>query len=175
MSTTVPSERLAEFLWERHANPWSGWTRVFAFPVLVYAILTRRRRLLVAAVAAIAVNPVVLPQPDDAQAWTSDVIQAERYWVDHGKHGAVLRSLDAATLPVTVGALYAAYRRKPRSTAVLTALSMALKFAFVNALVRHYEAETGENSRRAAMEGVDANADGADRDAAEDAPDDAGP
>ncbi len=148
---------------------------MFAFPVLVYAILTRRRRLLVAAVAAIAVNPVVLPQPDDAQAWTSDVIQAERYWVDHGKHGAVLRSLDAATLPVTVGALYAAYRRKPRSTAVLTALSMALKFAFVNALVRHYEAETGENSRRAAMEGVDANADGADRDAAEDAPDDAGP
>lgn len=115
---------------------------MFAFPVLVYAILTRRKRLLVAAVAAIAVNPVVLPQPDDAQAWTSDVIQAERYWADHGKHGALLRSLDVATLPVTVGALYAAYRRKPRSTAALTALSMALKFAFVNALVRHYEAAT---------------------------------
>ena len=144
MRTTVPSEQVAEFLWERHANPWSGWTRVFAFPVLVYAILTRRRRLLVAAVAAIAVNPVVIPQPDDARAWTSDVIQAERYWVDHGKHGALLRSLDAATLPVTVAALYAAYRRKPKSTAVLTALSMALKFAFVNALVRHYAAATDQ-------------------------------
>ncbi|ELZ27626.1 hypothetical protein C475_06890 [Halosimplex carlsbadense 2-9-1] len=142
----MPSERLAEFLWERHANPWSGWTRVFAFPVLVYAVLTRRKRLLVAAVAAIAVNPVVLPQPDDAQAWTSDVIQAERYWVDHGNQGTLLRSLDAATLPVTVGALYAAYRRKPRSAAVLTALSMALKFAFVNALVRHYEAATDDGA-----------------------------
>jgi len=126
---------------------------VFAFPVLVYAVLTRRKRLLVAAVAAIAANPVVLPQPDDAQAWTSDVIQAERYWVDHGKHGALLRSLDVATLPVTVGALYAAYRRKPKSAAVLTALSMSLKFAFVNALVRHYEAAT-EGDAAAAEDGA---------------------
>lgn len=142
MSTKVPSERVAQFLWERHANPWSGWTRVFAFPVLVYAIFARRRRLFVAAVAAIAVNPVVLPQPDDAKAWTSDVVQAERYWVEHGEHGTVLRALDAANLPVTVGALYAAYRRKPRATVVLTALSVALKFGFVSALVRHYEHET---------------------------------
>ena len=136
---------------------------MFAFPVLVYAILTRRKRLLVAAVAAIAVNPVVLPQPDDAQAWTSDVIQAERYWADHGNQGAVLRSLDAATLPVTVAALYAAYRRKPKSTAALTALSMALKFAFVNALVRHYEAATEEGATGATPEegGAEATSDDA--------------
>ncbi|PSQ01756.1 hypothetical protein BRC92_10135 [Halobacteriales archaeon QS_4_69_31] len=144
MSTTVPSERLAQFLWERHANPWSGWTRVFAFPVLVYAILTRRRRLFAVAAVAIAVNPVVLPQPEDAQAWTSDVVQAERYWTEHGKHGTLLRAFDAANLPVTAGALYAAYRRKPRATAVLTALSMALKFGFVSALVRHYESEIAD-------------------------------
>jgi len=148
MSTRVPSERLAAFLWEHHANPWSGWTRVFAFPVLVYAVLTRRRRLLVAAVAAVAVNPVVIPQPDDARAWTSDVVQAERYWVDNGEDGAVLRALDVAVLPITVGALSAAYRKKPRSAAVLTALSMALKFAFVSALVRHYEAATAETADR---------------------------
>jgi len=43
---------------------------------------------------------------------------------------------------VTAGALYAAYRRKPRATAVLTLLSVALKFGFVSALVRHYENET---------------------------------
>ena len=119
---------------------------MFAFPVLVYAVLTRRRRLLVVAVAAIAVNPVVLPQPEDAQAWTSDVVQAERYWVDHGEDGAVLRALDVAVLPATVGALYAAYRKKPKSAAVLTALSMALKFAFVNALVRHYQAATADET-----------------------------
>ncbi|QPV61695.1 hypothetical protein I7X12_13150 [Halosimplex litoreum] len=168
MSTTVPSERLAEFLWERHANPWSGWTRVFAFPVLVYAVLTRRKRLLVAAVAAIAVNPVVLPQPDDARAWTSEVIQAERYWADHGNQGALLRSLDAATLPVTVAALYAAYRRKPKSTAVLTAASMALKFAFVNALVRHYESATEGDTPTAATDA--AATDSARTDASEDGP-----
>lgn len=167
MSTRVPSERLAEFLWEHHANPWSGWTRVFAFPVLVYAVLTRRRRLFAAAVAAIAVNPVVIPQPDDAKAWTSDVVQAERYWVDHGEDGALLRALDVAVLPATVGALYAAYRRKPRSAAVLTALSMALKFAFVSALVRHYEAATAD-AERAADDATDA-----ERAAAGDATDEA--
>lgn len=129
---------------------------MFAFPVLVYAVLARRKRLFVAAVAAIAVNPVVIPQPDDARAWTSDVIQAERYWVDHGEHGAVLRSLDAAVLPVTVGALYAAYRRKPRATAVLTALSMALKFAFVNVLVRHYQTATGGDARATGAAATDA-------------------
>jgi hypothetical protein len=143
VSTKIPSERLAQFFWERHANPWSGWTRVFAFPVLVYAILTRRRRLLVASLVAIAVNPVVLPQPEDAKAWTSEVVQAERYWIEHGETGTVLRALDATNLPVVAGALYAAYRQQPRATAVLTALSLALKFGFVSALVRHYEAEVG--------------------------------
>lgn len=117
---------------------------MFAFPVLVYAVLTRRRRLFVLAAAAIAVNPVVLPRSDDAQAWTSETVQAERYWTEHGQHGALLQAFDAANLPVTAGALYAAYRRKPRATAVLTGLSVALKLGFVSALLRHYEGELAQ-------------------------------
>lgn len=115
---------------------------MFAFPVLVYALFARRRRLFLAAALAIAVNPVVLPRPEDARTWTSEVVQAERYWTEHGRHGTLLRAVDAANLPVTAGALYAAHRRKPRTTALLTALSVALKVGFVRALVRQYESET---------------------------------
>jgi hypothetical protein len=28
-------------VWRRHANPWSGWTRVTALPLLVLAIWSR--------------------------------------------------------------------------------------------------------------------------------------
>jgi len=161
VSTNLLSERLARSIWEHHANPWTGWTRLFAFPVLVYAIFTRRRGLVVASVAAIAINPVVFPRGEDPQTWTSDLIEAERYWVEHGQRGTVLRLLDAANLPVTAVALYAAYRRKPKSATVFTALSMALKLAFVSALVSNYEAEieaTDEPTARVEID-IDAPAD----------------
>jgi len=37
--------RLQAAAWERHANPWSGWSRVLTLPLLLYGIYARRLRV----------------------------------------------------------------------------------------------------------------------------------
>jgi len=133
--------RAKRTFWERHANPWSGWSRTLTLPALVYAVYARRWRLLLATVAFTVLNPVLFPKPDDADAWMTKVVLAERRWRETGDDLGALQTLNVANVPVTLYAFYAAYRRNVGEATVATALSMTLKFAFVAALVRRYEGE----------------------------------
>ena len=138
-----PLQRRAErVFWERHANPRSGWSRTVTLPAMVYAVHERRWRLLAAALAFTALNPLLFPKPDDADAWMTKVVLAERRWRESGDDLGALGLLNAANVPVTLYAFYAAYRRDTGGATVATALSITLKFAFVAALVRRYEDET---------------------------------
>ena len=139
--------RAKRAFWERHANPWSGWSRTLALPAFVYAVHSRRWRLLAATVVFTIVNPVLFPKPDDADAWMTKVVLAERRWRETGDELGALRALNVANVPVTLYAIYAAYRRNVGGATVATALSMTLKLAFVAALVRRYEDELSLEER----------------------------
>jgi hypothetical protein len=72
--------------WQRHANPWSVYTRIPIPPLLVGAIWTRswlgRRSLAPVAVvcAWTAVNPRVFPPPRSLDHWASKAVLGETYW-----------------------------------------------------------------------------------------------
>lgn len=72
--------------WQRHANPWSVYTRIPIPPLLAAAIWTRsrigRRSLVpVALVCAwTAVNPRVFPPPQSLDHWASRSVLGETYW-----------------------------------------------------------------------------------------------
>lgn len=138
------TRRAERVFWERHANPRSGWSRTVTLPAVVYAVHERRWRLLVAAVLFALLNPVLFSKPDDAEAWMTKVVLAERRWRESGDDLGALQALNVANVPVTLYAIYAAYRRDTGAATVATALSMTLKFAFVAALVRRYEDEIGD-------------------------------
>ena len=138
------TRRAERVFWERHANPRSGWSRTVTLPAVVYAVHERRWRLLVAAVLFALLNPVLFSKPDDAEAWMTKVVLAERRWRESGDDLGALQALNVANVPVTLYAFYAAYRRDTGGATVATALSMTLKFAFVAALVRRYEDEIGD-------------------------------
>ncbi|MFC6727024.1 DUF6653 family protein, partial [Halobium palmae] len=53
---------LPEAVWNRHANPWSGWSRVLATPAILYAVYRRDRRLLAVAIGWTVLNPVLFPE-----------------------------------------------------------------------------------------------------------------
>lgn len=145
-STPTPAQRLPDWFWERHANPWSGGTRFAAMPVLLYAIYHRRPRLLAATVGFLIVNPVLFPKPapERTDNWLSEVVRAERWWYEAGhttfepRYPGLLNYLSVPALAVT---LYAAIRRRPRLTVVGGALTMALKIRFVDELVKRYREE----------------------------------
>jgi hypothetical protein len=141
--------RLADAdFWERHENPLSGWSRVPAGPLLLYAIYARNWTLFAGTVAFVVVNPVLFPEPgpEADESWMTRGVRGERLWLQGADPGRA-NLLNVATVPVFLWALYAAARQQPARTAGLTALSMALKLAFVDEMARLYERERGERSR----------------------------
>ncbi|WP_135853574.1 DUF6653 family protein [Halorussus salinus] len=129
----------AEF-WERHENPASGWTRLPTAPLLMYAIYARNWRLLAATVAFVVVNPILFPKPgpEADDSWMTRGVRGERLWVQGADAGRA-NLLNVASAPAFLWAIYAAIRRRPARTAFFTALSMALKLAFVNEMVKLYD------------------------------------
>ncbi len=152
MPTEAPGQRLKHTFWERHANPKSGWSRTIILPVLAYAVYHRRWRLLGVALLFTVVNPLLFSPPADADAWMTKVVLAERYWRETDADLGWLSLLNVANVPVTLYVFYAAARRDGRGATVATALSMALKFAFVAALVRRFEDDLGSLETAIAVE-----------------------
>ena len=140
---------LSETFWRRHANPKSGWSRTVTTPALLYAIYRRDPRLLVAVLAFAVLNPLLFSPPDTDEAWMTRVVLAERWWTEEEDRGLLDPSypnvLNLLNVPTTGYALVAAYRRQPIRAALAGAASMALKFWYVGALVRRYDARESDS------------------------------
>ena len=150
MPTSDRRARLEDAFWTRHANPWSGGTRYALSPVLSYALYRRNWRLLALALAFAVVNPVLFPPPKDTDSWLSRAVIAERAWLEagNGTMGTDYPNvLNLLNVPVTLYAVYAAVRRRPVGTAVGTALAMALKTLWVEAIIRRTGVRADESAR----------------------------
>jgi hypothetical protein len=149
-SPTVSTDAglLPKAVWNRHANPKSGWSRMLSTPLLMGAIYLRKPRLLLATLLFVVVNPVLFPEPTEAQQddYMCRVVRPEVAWTDSGRplvgleYPQVLNILNGGA---TLYAVYAAVKRQPTETAVGTAAAMALKLWFVWALVRWHDGQRG--------------------------------
>lgn len=78
--------RMDEETWRRHANPWSGWTRVPILPLLVLAIWSRVWVGWWALVPIGALllwtwlNPRVFPPVESTENWMSKGVLGEHVW-----------------------------------------------------------------------------------------------
>ena len=81
--------------WARHANPWSGWSRVSILPLLTVAAWSRVwigwwALLPVAAVLIWTwLNPRLFPPPASTDNWMSRGILGERIWLADGRAPAL--------------------------------------------------------------------------------------
>jgi hypothetical protein len=106
--------------WQRHANPWSVYTRIPIPPLLAAAIWTRtwigwRSLVPVGLVCAwTAINPRVFPPPRSLDNWASKAVLGETYWANRqkvpvpGRHRVapkVLTAVNALGLPFIVRGL----------------------------------------------------------------------
>ncbi len=142
---TARRDRLTDRLfWSRHANPWSVWTYVLAYPTLVLAIYRRDRRLLAGTLAFVAVNPLLFRPPETDEAWATRVVLGEQVWMDRGSVLSTTTLLTAGSAPVYVFTLRAAAKRDALGTVVGTLASMALMLLFFGRMARLYEAQSTE-------------------------------
>ena len=138
--------RLEDTFWARHANPWSAGTRFLALPALMTAVYRRDRRLLLATLAFVLVNPVLFPAPERTDSYLSRIVLAEREWLAGGNgtlgtdYPNALNLLNAAA---TLYALVSALRRDRTGTALGTLGAMGFKLWWVDA-VRRETGATGD-------------------------------
>jgi hypothetical protein len=97
--------------WRRHANPWSGWTRILTtLPLLTLAIWSRAWigpwavPATAAALAWIWLNPRLFAEPARLDAWVSRAVMGERILAEPGapipaRHTRAARVLSAMSLP----------------------------------------------------------------------------
>lgn len=92
MKNTVESKiatvfAMSDATWERHANPWSVWTRFTILPLMVAAIWSRVWlgwwSLVPIALTAVWTwyNPRLFPKPASTNNWASMAVLGERVWL----------------------------------------------------------------------------------------------
>jgi hypothetical protein len=154
--------------WQRHANPWSVYTRIpipalFALAVWSRTWIGRRSLLPIAAVCAwTAVNPRAFPPPRSVDRWASRAVLGEQLWVDSRKKGTpsprrlaplVLTGINTAGMAVLVRGLVVL---DPWMTATGLAVHMAGKNWFLDRMVWHYDDATRGQAAASASDGATA-------------------
>ena len=77
--------------WARHANPWSGWTRVTILPLFALAIWSRvwigwwALLSLILLVFWTWINPRLFAEPKSLDSWMSQAVLGERVWLARGE------------------------------------------------------------------------------------------
>jgi hypothetical protein len=94
MDVGKPSEKVMgmnDAVWQRHANPVSGWSRVPVLPILALGIWSRvwlgwwALLSIVAILVWIWLNPRIFPVPNSTDNWMSKGVLGERVWLNRSK------------------------------------------------------------------------------------------
>jgi hypothetical protein len=121
MEHGAPAARLMAMndrVWMRHANPWSGYTRLATAPFLFLAIWSHvwigwwALAPLAVLLLWIWLNPRVFPPPRDTDNWMSKGVFGERIWLNRREvpiPRRFERTADLLTSGAAVGVAIAAY------------------------------------------------------------------
>jgi hypothetical protein len=96
--------QMDERVWERHANPWSVWTRFAAFPLLLLALWSMHwiGWYCLVPISLLAVwfwlNPRIFPPPASTQSWASRAVLGERVYLLRIMHPIPVEHTNVVTL-----------------------------------------------------------------------------
>ncbi|MBR9766063.1 MAG: hypothetical protein GYB53_21735 [Rhodobacteraceae bacterium] len=153
------SERLMlmdEAAWARHANPWSGWSRLATLPLLSLAIWSRvwigtwAWAPVALVLAWVWLNPRLFPVPRRTDNWMSRGVLGERVWLarrkvpipgHHARAAMILSALSGLGAMVLGLGLWAL---SPGWTVAGLVLSMGAKLWFLDRMVWLRQDMTGE-------------------------------
>lgn len=158
MDIYAASERMMamdERTWARHANPWSGWTRVAIGPLLILAIWSRDWIGLWCLVPIGLllvwnwVNPRAFGEPRNLDNWMSLAVLGERWFLARKRvplPAHHIRAANTMTAVAMVGLLplvYGLWALSPGWTVAGAVLAFGGKFMFLDRCVWIFQDMTG--------------------------------
>ncbi len=96
--------QMDERVWERHANPWSVWSRFATFPFLMLAFWSAHWIgwyciiLILLLALWLWLNPRIFPPPASTQSWASRAVLGERVYLLRVMHPVPVEHTNVATL-----------------------------------------------------------------------------
>ena len=137
---------MSDAVWLRHANPWSGWTRVPILPLLALAIWSRVwiGAWALGAVALVVlwiwINPRVFAVPGRFDNWMTRGVLGERVFLDHftelpGHHQRMSTLLGYASLPGLGVMVWGLWALNAQAAVFGTILCMLPKLWFIDRMV----------------------------------------
>ena len=132
------AKSLRRWMFARHSNPWSAWTRWASAPLVLVPIWTRHPRDAALVATWLAVNPVLFAKPADDRAWATRAILGEEQWAIHRPWDAAA-VVTGVTSVTAAAAIVASARRRPVPAAVACAAQMALTLVYWELMARYWE------------------------------------
>ena len=125
MGSWLPT-RASTLVFQRHAHPFSAWSRLLSTPLLLVPLWTRRWWLYVPIGAWFAVNPVMTPPADDMSSFATQAMLGEESWSRDPTSEPAVLALTGFAGASLVGAMVAAYQHRRTGAAASTAVFIAL-------------------------------------------------
>lgn len=141
---------MTDEIWERHANPWSVWSRVIVLPLLTVSIWSRVwiGWWAVLPVAALMIwtwiNPRIFRKPKSTDNWSSKAVLGERVWLKRSTvpipehHDQASRILSYVPMVGLVPYVHGLIIQSPGGTTVGLVLIVIGKLWFLDRMVWLY-------------------------------------
>ena len=133
---------LSDRVWDRHANPWSGWSRVLSMPMLAVGLYLHSYLIIGITLVWLVVNPVLFPRPKSVDNWMSKGVIGERLYFKDGKklRRDLPTLLNLANVPLFGLFIYFGWQQELIPLVLSSLLVMVVKFWFIDRMVRLAEA-----------------------------------
>lgn len=147
-AVSTGSARLKRWVFARHSNPLSAWSRWASIPLVILPFWTRSPWAAAGVTAWMVLNPIVFPKPRHEQAWATKAMLGEELWSDSLRCDRASAVNVASTAAMTVSVV-GAWRKSARPTFWGAAAQMALTLVFWKLMANFYE--TTAKTRRSAQ------------------------
>jgi len=143
---------MKEKTWEKHANPWSGWTRMITYPLLYLPFWFLRDFLnepsanwfmpvgLLIVIIWFVINPRIFPKPKSYDNWMSKGVFGEKFWTANKRYKDINIIFTIIPAPFFVTALYTTYMNLFWETMFFASVPFLFKLWFLDRMVFYYDA-----------------------------------
>jgi hypothetical protein len=130
--------QVKRWVFARHSNPWSAWTRWASTPLVLLPAWNRSARQGVVVGAWLALNPVVFPPPRDDSAFSTRAVLGEEVWVGKRALSGAL-AIDCMASATLLIAMDGARRHRRQRMIIATIGTMSLLLWYWQAMAHLYD------------------------------------